>query len=94
MSRFKAFRVFADDGTVQGRVVETTLDDLSAGDVVINAAYSSVNYKDALAATGAGTIMRRFPIVAGIDVPAAAQPRAICRHVGDGRANRSIKGEK
>ena len=54
MSTFKAFRVFADGGTVQGRVVETTLDELSAGDVVINAAYSSVNYKDALAATGRG----------------------------------------
>jgi NADPH2:quinone reductase len=36
--------------------------------VVIRAAYSSVNYKDALAATGAGKILRRFPLVGGIDV--------------------------
>jgi NADPH2:quinone reductase len=35
--------------------------------VVIKTAYSSVNYKDALAATGAGKIMRRFPLVGGID---------------------------
>ena len=79
MSTFKAFRVFPTGGTVQGRVVETTLDDLSAGDVVINAAYSSVNYKDALAATGAGTIMRRFPIVAGIDVSGTVESSADAR---------------
>ena len=66
---FKAFRVFDEDGDdVAGRLVDVTLDELSAGDVVIKAAYSSVNYKDALAATGAGKIMRRFPLVGGIDV--------------------------
>jgi acrylyl-CoA reductase (NADPH) len=68
MSGFQAYRVFDDAGTVQGRVVDTTLDGLSAGDVVVKAAYSSVNYKDALAATGAGKIIRRFPLIAGIDV--------------------------
>ena len=41
---------------------------LSEGAVVIKAAFSSVNYKDALAATGAGKIMRRFPLIGGIDV--------------------------
>jgi len=66
--RFPAFRVFEENGTVQGRVVDQTLDDLSAGNVVIDATYSSVNYKDALAATGAGKIIRRFPLIAGIDV--------------------------
>jgi acrylyl-CoA reductase (NADPH) len=65
---FRAFRVFDEEGRVQGRVVDATLDDLSAGDVVIKAECSSVNYKDALAATGAGKIIRRFPLVAGIDV--------------------------
>ena len=49
-------------------VVSATLDELSAGDVVIKTAASSVNYKDALAATGAGKIIRRFPLIAGIDV--------------------------
>jgi NADPH2:quinone reductase len=44
------------------------VDELSPGDVVIKAAYSSVNYKDALAATGAGKIIRRFPVIGGIDV--------------------------
>jgi acrylyl-CoA reductase (NADPH) len=65
---FKAFRVFDEEGNVTGRVVDVMLDDLSAGDVVIRAAYSSVNYKDALAGTGAGKIIRRFPLIAGIDV--------------------------
>jgi len=57
--------VFEVDHHIQGRLVELRLDDLSPGDVVIRAAYSSVNYKDALAATGTGKIMRRFPLVGG-----------------------------
>ena len=65
---FRAFRVFDENGTVQGRLVDAALNELSAGEVLIKAAYSSVNYKDALAATGAGKIIRRFPLVAGIDV--------------------------
>jgi NADPH2:quinone reductase len=65
---FDAFRVFDENGKISGRVVQLSLDDLSAGAVVIKAAFSSVNYKDALAATGAGKIMRRFPLVGGIDV--------------------------
>src|SRR5436309_8355717 len=65
---FRAFRVFEENGGVHGRLVSVTLDELSAGDVVIDAAYSSVNYKDALAATGSGKIIRRFPLIPGIDV--------------------------
>jgi alcohol dehydrogenase len=44
------------------------LDELDAGDVVIKVAYSSVNFKDALAASGAGKIIRRFPCVGGVDL--------------------------
>src|SRR3977135_1165949 len=65
---FDAFSVSDENGASGGRVVRLSLDDLSAGDVVIKAAFSSVNYKDALAATGAGKILRRFPLVAGRDV--------------------------
>lgn len=65
---FDAFRVFDEGGKVSGRVVQLSLDELSAGAVVIRAAFSSVNYKDALAGTGSGKIMRRFPLVGGIDV--------------------------
>jgi acrylyl-CoA reductase (NADPH) len=65
---FKAFRISQTDSRVSGAIVDTTLDDLTAGDVVIRAAYSSVNYKDALAATGAGKILKKFPLIGGIDV--------------------------
>jgi NADPH2:quinone reductase len=68
VSEFDAYRIFEDDGNVEGRLVKATLDELSAGDVVIRSAYSSVNYKDALAATGTGKIVRNFPLIGGIDV--------------------------
>ncbi|MEE4186014.1 MAG: oxidoreductase [Gammaproteobacteria bacterium] len=70
MQDFTALRIHAADpkGPVEPRLVQLTLDDLSPGEVVIRSAWSCVNYKDALAVTGAGRIMRRFPLVAGIDV--------------------------
>jgi acrylyl-CoA reductase (NADPH) len=68
MKTFSAYRIFEQDGKSQGHFVELTLDDLDPGEVVIRAHYSSVNYKDALAATGAGKVIRRFPCVGGIDV--------------------------
>ena len=68
MDTFKAFRVFNENDRIAGRVTDIGLDDLSAGEVVFRTAYSSVNYKDALAATGAGgKIIRRYPLVGGID---------------------------
>src|SRR5260221_1340872 len=73
---FKAFRVFEDGGKISGRIVDVSLDDLSAGAVVVKAAFSSVNYKDALAATGAGKIMRRMPLVGGIDVAGVVESSA------------------
>jgi len=68
MQSFRAFRISNDGGRIQGSLVAATIDELSAGDVVIRAAYSSVNYKDALAATGAGKILKKFPLIGGIDV--------------------------
>jgi NADPH2:quinone reductase len=68
MDQFRALRIFNEDGRIRSAIVEARLDELSAGDVVIRAAYSSVNYKDALAATGAGKILKRFPLIGGIDV--------------------------
>ena len=76
---FKAFRITDTGGATAGTIVDTTLDELSAGDVVIASAYSSVNYKDALAATGAARIFKRTPIIGGIDVAgtvaSSADPR-------------------
>ena len=68
MTRFAAYRIVSADNAIRGGVVEATLDDLTPGEVVIRSAYSSVNYKDALAATGTGKILRRFPLIGGIDV--------------------------
>ena len=65
-SKFRAFRIFKDSEQIAGRVVEMTVDELTPGDVVIRAAYSSVNYKDALAAT-TSRIIRTFPRIGGID---------------------------
>jgi NADPH2:quinone reductase len=70
-SSFKAFRVSQSDNRISGAIVDATLDELTPGEaahVVIKAAYSSVNYKDALAATGAAKILKKFPLIAGIDV--------------------------
>ena len=81
---FKAFRVFDEGGTIQGRIVDAVLDELPPGDIVIRAAYSSINYKDALAATGTGKIFRRFPMIGGIDVAGAVESTTDSRfHEGD-----------
>jgi putative YhdH/YhfP family quinone oxidoreductase len=64
---FRAFRIHQSDGHRAG-VEALSLDDLSPGEVVVRAEWSSVNYKDALAGTGEGKILRRFPLVGGIDV--------------------------
>jgi acrylyl-CoA reductase (NADPH) len=64
---FKAFRVFDENGRSAGRLVELEPGDLADGEVLLRTRYSSVNYKDALAATGAGKIMRHLPCVGGVD---------------------------
>src|ERR1700704_1280331 len=68
LQNIKAYRIFSIDEKVQARFVTLDLNDLDPGDVVVKVAFSSVNYKDALAATGAGKIIRRFPCVGGIDL--------------------------
>jgi len=65
---FNAFRIHNDEAGYRAGIEALTLDGLNPGEVVIKTAYSSVNYKDALAGTGEGKILRRFPLVGGIDV--------------------------
>lgn len=65
--RFRAFRIFDDEQGYRSEIVEQSIDDQAEGDVVVRVAYSSINYKDALAATGKGKILRRFPLNGGID---------------------------
>jgi NADPH2:quinone reductase len=64
---YSAFKIFEENGKIFGRIVQISIDELSEGSVVIKTSFSSVNYKDALAATGAGKILRRFPLIGGID---------------------------
>ena len=68
MDKFNAFLIEETDGKVVSGFKQMNLTDLDSGEVVIKTAYSSVNFKDALAATGAGKIIRRFPCIGGIDL--------------------------
>jgi putative YhdH/YhfP family quinone oxidoreductase len=65
--RFRAFRIFDDEHGFRAEIVEQSIDEQTEGDVVIRVAWSSVNYKDALAGTGKGRILRTFPLNGGID---------------------------
>ncbi|MCX7602328.1 MAG: oxidoreductase [Meiothermus sp.] len=67
MQTFKALVVeTADPYTAQVR--PASMDELPPGDVLVRVAYSSLNYKDGLAITGAGKVVRSFPMVPGIDL--------------------------
>jgi NADPH2:quinone reductase len=65
---FQAFRIRQKEGGVAAAVEAVQLDELSPGEVVIRVSYSGINYKDALAGTGAGRILRRFPLIGGVDL--------------------------
>ena len=65
---FRAFRIHDDRDGYRSGVEAVALDDLSAGDVTIQVAWSGINYKDALAATGKAKILRHYPLNGGIDV--------------------------
>ena len=79
MAAFKAFRIHEEGKKIVARFERLTLDDLSPGDVVVRVTHSDINYKDALAATGAGRILRRYPLVGGVDlagvVESSSDPR-------------------
>ncbi len=80
MTPFKAYLIDQDENRkAAGRMGTLAPEQLDPGEVLIRVHYSSINYKDALAATGAGKIIRRFPCVGGIDlsgeVVESADPR-------------------
>lgn len=68
MRPFKAYLIDQKDGKTVAGFAQLIEDQLDKGEVTLKVAYSSVNYKDALAATGAGRIIRRHPCVGGIDM--------------------------
>jgi acrylyl-CoA reductase (NADPH) len=66
--QFKAFRIHNDAEGYRSGIETIGIDDLSEGDVVIRGEWSGINYKDALAATGKGKILQKYPLTGGIDV--------------------------
>lgn len=68
MTHAKAYRIFNENNKIEGRVSDVPVADIGHGEVLFKTAYSSVNFKDALAATGTGgKIIRNFPLIGGID---------------------------
>lgn len=65
---FRAFRIHDDEEGYRSGLETVRLDDLSEGEVTIRVAWSGINFKDALAATGKGKILRKYPLNGGIDV--------------------------
>lgn len=68
MDTCKAFKIFNENNKIEGKVCEIPVTEPGHGEVIFKTAYSSVNFKDALAATGAGgKIIRSYPLIGGID---------------------------
>lgn len=65
--RGNSFQAFYLDGK-EAAFRELTTNDLQEGDVLVNVEYSSLNYKDGLAVTGKGKVVRKFPMIPGIDL--------------------------
>ena len=79
MEKFTAYRLSEVEKRIKAEFVDCTLEELDPGEVVVRVAYSDVNYKDALAATGKGRILMRPSCIGGIDlsgtVTASTDPR-------------------
>ena len=80
MHSFKAYRIHLEDGRIVARFEQLSLEDLAPGEVVIRVSHSGINYKDALAATGAGKILRRYPLVGGIDLAGVVESSSDARY--------------
>jgi NADPH2:quinone reductase len=68
---FRAFRIDRGEEGIAAGFQTLSLDDLSDGDVVVRVSHSTINYKDALAATGAARILKDYPLTGGIDLAGA-----------------------
>lgn len=73
MSRFRAYRIDRQGDEVVAGFREMEIDELTEGNVVVRVSHSTINYKDALAATGAGAILRRYPLNGGIDLAGSVE---------------------
>lgn len=79
-TKFRAFRIHEEGGRIVPKVEQIAIDDLTPGEVVIRVGWSGINYKDALAATGAGKILRRYPLVGGIDLAGTVESSTDARY--------------
>lgn len=77
---FLACRTFLEHTSIISRLTPLEVDDLSPGDVVIRSEWSGLNYKDALAVTGRGRILKSFPLNPGIDVAGVVDSSADARY--------------
>jgi len=67
-TRLQGLRISSNNGEVSAALAELTVGELSPGNVVVRTAYAGVNYKDALATTTQGRVIRDFPRIGGIDL--------------------------
>jgi len=67
-NQFKCFRIDQEDDKIVSGLKSISMDDINPGEITLKTEYSSINYKDALAATGKGKILRTFPLIGGVDV--------------------------
>ncbi|MBH9551481.1 acrylyl-CoA reductase family protein [Inhella gelatinilytica] len=81
MTDYLAYRAHQEDGRVMSRLETLAPQPLGVGQVRVAVQWSGINYKDALAATGAGKIMKRFPLVVGIDLAGVVSESADPRYV-------------
>ena len=66
---FKALLVSRDEAKAQSvNIVDMNVDELMEGDTLVRVTHSTVNYKDGLAVTGKGSIIRHFPLIPGVDM--------------------------
>ncbi len=74
---FSAYLISGAPDAVRAAFTRLQASELDAGDVTVRVQYASINYKDALAATGKGRIIRRFPCVGGIDASGVVESSAV-----------------
>ncbi len=67
MSTFKAVRIDKDDAGYRAAFAEFDESELMEGDVTVRVTHSTVNYKDGLAITGKSPVVRKFPMIPGVD---------------------------
>jgi len=81
---FKALLATQDDGRTNISFRETDVSSLPPGEVLIRVLYSSLNYKDGLAVTGKPGVIRKYPMVAGVDLAGVVEESSSAFwHVGD-----------